>query len=97
MTQPGETDGFSVSDHINLLNKYLGKRCVDAVVVNTEHISSDIVSKYSSTEQKDLVLVDYENLKDVDLISNAYAAIENGYIRHSAIKVAVDLFSYLID
>ena len=97
MTQPGETDGFRVSDHIKFLNKYLGSRSVDAVVINTGNISSDIISKYSSTEQKDLVMVDYDNLKDIDLISNTYVTIENGYIRHSAIKVAVDLFSYLID
>ncbi|MBQ9011942.1 MAG: YvcK family protein [Bacilli bacterium] len=97
MTQPGETDGFSVSDHVNLLNKYLGKRKVDTVVVNTGQIEPFIVTKYANEEQKDLVEVDYDNLKDINLISNTYASIENGTIRHSAIKVAVDLFSYLID
>ena len=25
MTQPGETDDYKVSDHINVLNEYLGK------------------------------------------------------------------------
>ena len=29
MTQPGETDDFKVSDHIQILNKYLGKRKID--------------------------------------------------------------------
>ena len=33
MTQPGETDNFNVSHHIKLLNKYLGKRKIDVVVV----------------------------------------------------------------
>ena len=99
MTQPGETDDFKVSDHVKLLNRYLGKRKVDAVVVNTEAIAEDIIKKYATTEQKDLVLADYDELKKmkVDLIMDKYAIIEDGIIRHNALKVAIDIFSYLMD
>ena len=34
MTQPGETDNFKVSDHINMLNRYLCKRKVNVVLAN---------------------------------------------------------------
>ena len=34
VTQPGETEDFKVSDHIHLINQYLGKRKVDVVVAN---------------------------------------------------------------
>lgn len=35
MTQPGETDGYSVSDHVNALMKHAGsKKIIDAVLVN---------------------------------------------------------------
>lgn len=99
MTQPGETLGFSVSDHVKLLNKYLGTRNVDAVVVNTADISPEVVEKYSNTEQKDVVEVDYDELEKlgVDLIKGNYAIIEDEIIRHNALKVAIDLFSYLMD
>ncbi len=99
MTQPGETDDFKVSDHIKLLNRYLGKRKVDAVVVNTAEIEPDIIKKYATTEQKDLVAFDFEKLQKmgVDLIKDNYAIIEDGIIRHNALKVAIDLFSYLMD
>lgn len=99
MTQPGETLGFSVSDHVKLLNKYLGTRNVDAVVVNTADISPEVVEKYSNTEQKDVVKVDYDKLEElgIDLIEGNYAIIEDEIIRHNALKVAIDLFSYLMD
>lgn len=97
MTQPGETDDFSVSHHIELLNKYLGKRKVDAVVVNTGEISKEIIDNYATTEQKDVVEVDYDNLKDLDLISDNYVMVEDGMIRHNALKVAIDIFSYLME
>ena len=54
MTQPGETDDFTVSDHINLLDSYLGKRKIDIVMTNSEKISKKIQRKYETMEQKDL-------------------------------------------
>lgn len=96
MTQPGETDDFSVSHHVELLNRYLGNRSVDAVVVNTGEISQDIINKYATTEQKDIVKVDYDNLEKLDVIKDNYILIEDGIIRHNSLKVAIDLFSYLM-
>ena len=63
MSQPGETDDFKVSDHINLLNSYLGKRKIDIVITNNEKISKRIQKKYETLEQKDLILIDDENIK----------------------------------
>ena len=63
MTQPGETDDYKVSDHINLLNSYLGKRKIDIVMTNSEKISKKIQRKYETLEQKDLVIVDDKNIK----------------------------------
>ena len=99
MTQPGETDDFKVSDHVKLLNKYLGKRKVDAVILNNGMIDPEIVKNYETTEQKDLVKVDYDNLKKlkVDVIDNDYIVIENGMIRHNTLRVAIDILSYLLD
>ena len=97
MTQPGETDNFSVSDHINLINSYLGVRKIDAVIVNSGSVDENIVKKYESTEQKDLVYFDNNNIGKVDIIENDYILIENGSIRHNALRVAIDIISYLLD
>ena len=99
MTQPGETDDFSVSHHIKLLNKYLGKRKIDAVVLNTGIISPEIVQKYSNKEDKDLVPIDYKNLEKlkVDLIEGDYVIIDKNRIRHNSLRVAINILSYLMD
>ncbi len=99
VTQPGETDDFTVTDHVKLINKYLGKRKVDAVVVNTGHICKQLVKKYETTEQKDLVIFDkysLDNMK-IDTIENDYVLIENNYIRHNTLKVSIDILSYLLE
>ena len=99
VTQPGETDDFTVTDHIKLINKYLVKRKVDAVVVNTGHVCKQLVKKYETTEQKDLVIFDKYSLSNmkIDTIENDYILIENNYIRHNTLKVSIDILSYLLE
>ena len=43
MTQPGETDNFKVSNHVSLLNKYLGKRKIDVVIANNGQIDKKVI------------------------------------------------------
>ncbi len=96
MTQPGETDGFSVSDHVNLLNFYLGDKKLSYVVVNNNRINEEILKKYQNEEQKEQVLVDYENLKDVIVIEDNYFLLENGMVRHDSLKLALSIFTLLL-
>ena len=98
MTQPGETDHFKASDHIKVLNSYLGNKKIDAVVLNTGKISKKIVKKYETLEQKNLVEVDIDNLKNMvkTIISNKYVTVEDEVLRHNVIKLSSDIFSYLI-
>lgn len=99
MTQPGETDGLTASQHIAILNKYLGKRKIEAVVINKEKIDEDTILKYKNFEQKEPVQIDLENLKKqkVKIIKDNFVLIENNYLRHDSIKVALNIFSYLIE
>ena len=46
MTQPGETDEFTVSDHLKVLFKYGGKDIVDYVIANTGEITDELKEKY---------------------------------------------------
>ena len=97
MTQPGETDNFKVSDHIKLINKNLGKRKLDAAIVNIGKVDEKIIKIYERAEQKDLVLFDKENIKNINIIKNDYILIKNNSLRHDTLKVGIDILSYLID
>lgn len=99
MSQPGETDGFSVSDHVKLLNKYLGKKKIDTLIVNNGKIDEELIKKYETLEQKDQVIFDKQNLKKlgITIIEDNLVAIENEMIRHDAIKVAFYIFSSLLN
>lgn len=98
MTQPGETDNFKASDHIKTLNNYLGQRNVDIIIANDGDISKEIIEKYKTEEQKDEVLLDLGNLKELelDIIHNNYVDISEGVIRHKVDKLALDIYAYLL-
>ncbi len=96
-TQPGETDGFKVSDHIKIIENYLDGGKLDIVVANDKPMSSNLSRKYATNEQKDPVILDEENLKDVHIIKDTLYVIENDYYRHDALKTAYLIFSYLMD
>lgn len=93
-TQPGETDGFSVSDHIKLLNNYLGKRKIDTVITNNEKISKTIQKKYETLEQKDLVKIDDKNI-DIENVKKPLIKIEDEMIRHDSVKLALEIMNIL--
>ena len=94
MSQPGETDGFKVSDHINLLNSYLGKRKIDAVITNSEKVSKKIQKKYETLEQKDLIEIDDKNIK-IENIKRPLLKIEDEIIRHDSVKLALEIMNLL--
>lgn len=96
VTQPGETDDFKVSDHVNILNSYLGNHKIDIVVANTGVIDKDIAEKYATLEQKDPVIFDEDNI-ECQTILNSYATIDDGVIRHNVEKLSLDIYSYLIN
>lgn len=97
MTQPGETDNFKVSNHIKLLNKYLGKKKISVVITNNKIINNEIKNRYESLEQKDQVLLDKENLKNIEIIEDDFFTIENNLIRHDSIKLGLSIFSYMLE
>ena len=93
-TQPGETDGFKASDHVKLLNSYLGKRKIDTVITNSEKISKKIQKKYENLEQKDVVLVDDKNI-ECENVKKPLVKIEDEMMRHDSVKLGLEIMNIL--
>ncbi len=98
VTQPGETDNFTVSDHIQLLNKYLDQKKIDVVIASNSKIDKNIAKKYETKEQKDPVEIDYENINklSVELIEDDLILVEDNTLRHNSIKLSALIFNYLL-
>ena len=90
MTQPGETDDYSVASHVNaLLSHADGKRILDAVLVNNS-LPSKISDGYAKTGSIPVKL-DMENLIPTGVTVVSQKLIEEdkeGLVRHSSHRVA---------
>ena len=98
VTQPGETDGYTVGDHVELLNKYLDYKKIDVVIASNTKIDKKIAEKYESKEQKDPVKLDYGKLDKigVELIEEDLIVVEDNVLRHDSMKLSSLIFSYLM-
>ena len=95
VTQPGETDGYSVGDHIDVLNHYLKDRKIDIVIANNGVVDEEIRQRYIDTEGKKVVPL--EGIKDTKVIADNIFSIDDGRIRHDALKTAYLVFSYMMN
>lgn len=97
-TQPGETDGYTVSKHIKVLNKYLGKRKIDSVIVNGGVIPKEYMEKYHREEEKDPVVIDKDELNNmnVKVIKDDFITKNDETLKHDAIKLSLKIFEELI-
>lgn len=99
VTQPGETEKFKVSDHVRLLNQYLGSHKVDVVIANSGKIDEDMAKRYESLEQKDPVEFDEEETRSFveKVISDDYVAVNNNLLRHNVMKLGMHIFGFLLE
>lgn len=89
MTQPGETDGFKVSDHIKILNDYCGKDTVDCVIANVDNISDELKKRYweDGSEIVELDLAELQKM-GVEVVKANLVNINKGLIRHDSERLA---------
>lgn len=90
MTQPGETDNYSVSDHLKALLSHSGEDyLVDAVLVNN-NLPDKLADKYEQAGSYP-VKTDVAEIRKLGIkicAKNLIQSNKEGYIRHSAQKVA---------
>lgn len=98
-TQPGETDNFTVSDHVKLIEEYLGEGVLDVVVANSAIMTNVLAKEYNVLEQKDPVVLDREELKklNIEIVCDKLYVIENNHYRHDSLKTAYLIFKYVMD
>ena len=99
MTQHGETDNYSVCDHIVAINKHVEENIFDLVIANSREFDDSILSKYHK-EKQEPVKIDQEKIEElgIKLIkNNDIGIVDNNTIRHNAEKVSELIYDYIID
>jgi uncharacterized cofD-like protein len=100
MTQPCETDGYTLSDHIKAIEKHSKKGLIDFCIANTASIPAELEQRYSE-DGAELVKVDAQVVEKmgIELITGDYKAVNNNLVRHDSEKLAkkiIELVSELV-
>ncbi|BAU63508.1 hypothetical protein STA3757_08730 [Stanieria sp. NIES-3757] len=91
MTQPGETEGYTVADHIRAIDRISNQKLFDAVLVHKKPPSPQSLQKYA-LENSHPVFVDREDVGNLGrriVLANVMDEDEEtGYVRHNSNRLA---------
>lgn len=94
MTQPGETDGFSLSDHVRAIHEHAGPIVTD-VLVHSGELPPGILERYAAEGAEPVVFDRGEvramglRVREADLISRE--AAEKNSLRHDPVRLAEEV------
>ena len=89
MTQPGETDGYCVSDHIRALWDHTNPDLFTYCLVNCGDVDDTVRERYRA-DGADLVMVDLSRLKKmgIKLVESDVVETRDRFVRHDPDKLA---------
>jgi len=98
MTQPGETEGYSVSEHISELFSHAGGRVFDQCLINIDPASPAILERYKKLGAES-VQEDVERVSElgVKIITAPIAAKHNNLARHDPDKLAKEVLRIFLE
>lgn len=97
MTQPGETDGYTVGDHLQAIYDHVGHHLFDYVIVNDGDIPLEVQNFYAEKGAKPVQL-DYEAVtaRGYKVISDTLVLFRR-YLRHDADKLSHHIYGLVQD
>lgn len=88
MTQPGETDGYSMCDHLDAIERHVGRRLFDYVIVHRGAIPPEVERLYAEQGAR-VVRADVEKAvrRGYRVIADHLVQFQT-YVRHDAAKLS---------
>ena len=96
MTEPGQTDEYSVADHVKAIQDYCGDGIIDYCIYDTGEIIPEFVKMYNQ-QNSELVEQKIDGIKGVKFIKKNMSTIVNGAIRHDGTMVAEEIIKMICD
>ncbi|WP_110928502.1 gluconeogenesis factor YvcK family protein [Bacillus massiliglaciei] len=96
MTQAGETQEYTASNHVQAIYDHLGNGYLDSILVNIDEIPEEVQKRYEMENAKP-VFYDMENLEKIglEIIQGRIFSYEKNALRHDAKKVAKLLYEMI--
>ena len=96
MTEPGQTDNYTVSDHLNAIIEHCGTGVIDYCIYDTGEIIPEFIKRYN-LEGQDLVEQDIEKVRGIKFLQRNLSMISEEHIRHDPNLVASSIIELICD
>ena len=96
MTEPGQTDDYSIADHINAIIEHCGTGIIDYCIYDTGEIIPEYIKKYNR-EGQDIVEQDINKIKGIKFLQRNLSIIKGSLIRHDPSLVAASIIELICD
>ena len=98
MTEPGQTDTYSLSDHIKAIKEHVGEGVIEYCIYDNGDIIPEFIRKYNM-EGQDLVEIDVSKAKaeGVNLMQRDISCVTDGYVRHNPDAIAASIIQLICD
>lgn len=92
MTQPGETQGYRIKEHVKALIDYLGENVLQHIIINKKVLSKDLKRRYNQDDSYQILMDEtsqkYLKEKNIAFYQEDIIQIVKGYIRHDSDRVS---------
>lgn len=98
----GQTEGFSLQDYVDTVNRYLKTKKISKVLVNSSKIPQEALNSYKAMDsyppvnnlaKETTIMADL--ISDEKVYKDPSDTLFRGYIRHDSTKVLSTIFDYL--
>jgi len=98
MTEMGQTDEYTLSDHIKTIIDYVGEKVIDYCIYDTGEVVPEFIQMYNQ-KGADIVLPDIQKVKDlgVNLIQRNLSTIDGDKIIHNPDIIAEAIIQLVCD
>ena len=98
MTEQGQTDNYTLSDHIKVINEHAGKGVIDYCIYDSGELTPEFIRKYNMRGQ-DLVEIDAQKAKSegVNLMQRDISYVSGEFKRHNPDAIAASIIQLICD
>jgi len=99
MTQPGETDGYHICDHLLAIDHHVEGLDFDYVLANNREVSREVKARYDKEESELLMVTkkdrSFLKKRGIQLLESDFIEVKKGYVRHDVSKALDFLEAYI--
>ena len=96
MTESGHTDDYALSNHIHAIIEHAGSNIMNYCICDNGDIIPEILRKYNKAGSN-LVEIDKQNIKGINIINADVSETEGEYIRHNPDETAKQIIEIILN